>query len=294
MANQNNVPYISCLDLFKIYKAQDLEVVALRGLDLDVMAGEMVGIVGASGSGKSTFLNILAGYDKPSAGEIRVGERNLLHITAKEAEDYRLRNVGFVWQQTARNLVPYLTALENVELPMILAGRKAKYRVERSKELLEAVGLSHRLNHKPNQLSGGEQQRVAIAIALSNEPELLLADEPTGELDSETANEILDIFKSLRDIYQTTIIIVTHDEAVATRVDRVVIVRDGRASAEIVSLPDFRRPGAESNNKSEFILVDSSGRLQLPREYVDNLRIKGRARLGMEEDHVVVYPESEK
>ncbi|MFL2640284.1 MAG: ABC transporter ATP-binding protein [Dehalococcoidia bacterium] len=294
MTNQNNVPYISCLDLFKIYKAQDLEVVALRGLDLDVMAGEMIGIVGASGSGKSTFLNILAGYDKPSAGEIRVGERNLLHISAKEAEDYRLHNVGFVWQQTARNLVPYLTALENVELPMILAGFKTNYRIERAKELLEAVGLSHRLNHKPNQLSGGEQQRVAIAIALSNEPELLLADEPTGELDSETANEILDIFKNLRDIYQTTIIIVTHDEAVSTRVDRVVVVRDGRASAEIVSLPDFRRPGDGSANISEFILVDSSGRLQLPREYVDNLRIKGRARLVMEENHVVVYPESER
>tara|TARA_B100000686_G_scaffold347956_1_gene437884 strand:- start:8299 stop:9183 length:885 start_codon:yes stop_codon:yes gene_type:complete len=293
MTINSKTPYISCLDLFKIYKAQDLEVVALRGLDLEVMSGEIIAIVGASGSGKSTFLNILAGYDKPSAGEIRVGERNLLHIDTKEAEDYRLRNVGFVWQQTARNLVPYLTALENVELPMILAGFKAKYRIERSTELLGAVGLSHRLNHKPNQLSGGEQQRVAIAIALANEPELLLADEPTGELDSETSNEILDILKNLRDIYDTTIIIVTHDEAVSASVDRVVVVRDGRASAEIVSLPDFRRPGDMSNRTSEFILVDSSGRLQLPREYVDNLRIKGRARLVMEGDHVVVYPESE-
>ena len=146
MTTNPKTPYISCLDLFKIYKAQDLEVVALRGLDLEVMPGEIIAIVGASGSGKSTFLNILAGYDKPSAGEIRVGERNLLHINTKEAEDYRLRNVGFVWQQTARNLVPYLTALENVELPMILAGFNAKYRIERSKELLDAVGLGHRLN----------------------------------------------------------------------------------------------------------------------------------------------------
>lgn len=293
------VPYIACRDLFKIYKAQDLEVVALRGLDLQVSPGEIVAIVGASGSGKSTLLNILAGYDTPSAGEIRVGERNLLHMRGHDVERYRLSEVGFVWQQTGRNLLPYLTAVENVELPMLLAGMPTKERKERSQELLEAVGLERRASHQPAQLSGGEQQRVAIAIALANRPPLLLADEPTGELDSETASEILSLFQSVRDRYQTTVVIVTHDPEISRIVDRVVIIRDGRASAEIVALPTFQRPSAadgveEANmEQQEFILVDSTGRLQLPREYLDHLRIRDRARVIMEGDHVIVAPEEE-
>ena len=231
-ATAKRASYIVCRDLFKIYKAQDLEVVALRGLDLQVAQGEIVALVGASGSGKSTFLNILAGYDTPSAGEVRVGGRDLLFMRGRDVESYRLHEVGFVWQQTARNLLPYLNAVENVELPMLLAGVPAKKRNSRSHELLEAVGLGARAAHRPAQLSGGEQQRVSIAIALANEPPLLLADEPTGELDSETALEVLTLFTSIRERYGTTVIIVTHDPEISRTVDRVVIIRDGRASAE--------------------------------------------------------------
>lgn len=178
--------YIECSGLFKIYKAADLEVVALRGLELDVSQGEIIAIVGASGSGKSTLLNILAGYDVPSAGMIRVGNYDLLQMTSREIVEYRRHEVGFIWQETSRNLFPYLSALENVELPMVISGAPGPDRRKRALELLDVVGLADRAGHKPAQLSGGEQQRVAIAVGLSNEPPLLLADEPTGELDDQT------------------------------------------------------------------------------------------------------------
>ena len=284
--------HIVCRDLFKIYKAQDLEVVALRGLDFQAAAGEIVAIVGASGSGKSTLLNILAGYDAPSAGTIRVGDRDLLIMRGRAVESYRLREVGFVWQQTGRNLVPYLTARENIELPMLLAGAGRAFRRSRAEELLEAVGLAARASHHPNELSGGEQQRVAIAIALANQPPLLLADEPTGELDTETAHTIMNLFKSLRDRYGTTVVIVSHDAEVSQFVDRVIIIRDGRASAEIVSLHGFwpeDRDGA-SESPREYILVDSMGRLQLPREMLDQVRLRERAVVTIEDDRVVVTP----
>ena len=286
-------PYIHCRDLFKIYKAQDLEVVALRGLDLRVAPGETVAIVGASGSGKSTLLNILGGYDAPSAGEVRVGGRDLLRMGGREIEAYRLKVAGFVWQQTGRNLLPYLTAIENVQLPMLLAGVRSKERRKRAQELLEVVGLGGRAKHRPDQLSGGEQQRVAIAIALANQPPLLLADEPTGELDSETAQEVLRLFRSLRDRFGTTVVIVTHDPDIAQVVDRVVIIRDGRASAEVLALPTFQRAGdgARAMKTREFILVDSSGRIQLPRDYLEHLRIRERARLTLDGDKVIVSPE---
>ena len=285
--------YIACRDLFKIYKAQDLEVVALRGLEMRVAEGEIVAIVGASGSGKSTLLNILAGYDTPSAGEVRVGQRDLLHMRGRDTESYRLHEVGFVWQQTGRNLLPYLSARENVELPMLLTRVGAKERRRRSLELLEVVGLAERASHRPDQLSGGEQQRVSIAIALANQPALVLADEPTGELDSETAGDVLQLFRSLRRQYGTTVVVVTHDPEISAFVDRVIVIRDGRASAEIVMIPSFRRPGeAEALPKmQEFILIDSSGRIQIPREYLDHLQIRDRAKVVLEGDRVIVIPE---
>ena len=287
-------PYVLCEDLFKIYKIADLEVVALRGLDLSVMPGEVVAIVGASGSGKSTLLNILAGYDAPSAGGVSVGGNDLLRMTLKETEEYRREVVGFVWQQTSRNMFPYLSAVENVALPMMLTEMPGRERRERAEHLLELVGLGHRLHHTPERLSGGEQQRVAIAVALANHPPLLLADEPTGELDNATAAEILDLFGVVNQEFGTTILIVTHDPDIAHKVGRVVMIRDGKMSTEIRRRVTFQRVSGSANTDQpleEFILVDASGRVQIPREHLESLRIRERARVEVEEDGVVLRPE---
>jgi len=282
--------YILCEDLFKIFKQDELEVVALRGLDLRVRRGELIAIVGASGSGKTTLLNILAGLDTPSAGRASVGDRSLLTMTAADLVDYRRREVGFVWQQTARNLVPYLTAVQNVELPMILDGVEPGPARTRSRELLAALGLSHRLDARPDRLSGGEQQRVAIGVALANDPPLLLADEPTGELDSQTASEIFDLLGSLNHDLGVTIVIVTHDPAIANQVERVVAIRDGRISTE-----SFRRISFEGRQAyvyhDEYAVVDRTGRLQIPKEYLERLDVRERARLRIESDRIEVYPE---
>ena len=284
-------PYIHCEDLFKIYKSDDLEVVALRGLDLQVTRGEMMAIVGASGSGKSTLLNILAGLDQPSAGRITVGERDLLTATDEDLVEYRRKDVGFVWQQTGRNLIPYLNAEENVTVPMALDGRPRAVTRERAQALLAQVGLSEKRHRRPTELSGGEQQRVAIAVALANNPPLLLADEPTGELDSATADEVFDVLQHLNVDTGVTIVIVTHDREITGRVDRVVAMRDGRTSTEIVRRVQFARRDAA--RIEEFAVVDRSGRLQIPREYMDQLSIGRRARVTISDDHVEVRPEDE-
>jgi putative ABC transport system ATP-binding protein len=282
--------FIVCEDLFKIYKIANLEVVALRGLDLKVRRGELMAIVGASGSGKSTLLNILAGLDQPSAGRAFVGGQDLLTMSDGELVGYRRKQVGFVWQQTGRNLVPYLTARQNVEVPMILDGMPADQARKRAEDLLASVGLEHRLEHRPEQLSGGEQQRVSIAVALANDPPLLLADEPTGELDSLAAETIYSVFRDLNQHYHVTIIIVTHDPDIAARVDRVVAIRDGRTSTEI-----FRRVRVEAGRPSvvhdEYVLVDAAGRLQIPREFLERLSIKERAKVLLGDGRVEVLPE---
>jgi len=286
-------PYILCDDLFKIYKVADLEVVALRGLDLSVDRGEVVALVGASGSGKTTLLNILAGYDSPSAGNVRVGELDLLRMTQGDVGEYRRSEVGFIWQQTSRNLFPYLTAAENVALPMLITNVSARERRDRAGELLALVGLTDRLDHLPEQLSGGEQQRVAIGVALANRPPLLLADEPTGELDDETAGEILDLFGAVNQEMNTTVVIVTHDPNIAYKVGRVVMIRDGKTSAEIRRRVSFRRISGEVDTEEqldEFTLVDSSGRVQIPREFLEQLRIGHRAKMVMEDGKVTIYP----
>lgn len=295
MADFRDADYIICEDLFKIYKVADLEVVALRGLDLRVQKGEIMAIVGASGSGKTTLLNILGGLDSPTAGRVTVGKSNLVKITAAELVRYRREDVGFIWQQTGRNLIPYLTAAQNVELPLILLGWPQKRRKERAEELLEAVGLSHRKRYLPDRLSGGEQQRVAIAVALANNPPLLLADEPTGELDSNSAADVLDVFQSLNRAYGVTVVIVTHDASVTNKVQRVVTIRDGRTSLESV-----RNTGATSAslepqyNYEEFTVLDGAGRLQIPQECMDKLRLKGRVRVTLEKDHISIWPEKGK
>jgi ABC-type lipoprotein export system ATPase subunit len=285
--SEHFAPYVLCEDVFKIHKTEELEVVALRGLDLAVAPGEVMAIVGASGSGKSTLLNILAGLDQPSAGRVRVGERDLLTMNEEELTAYRRSDVGFVWQQTGRNLIPYLTARQNVEVPQLVDGKGAEEAGQRALELLESVGLADKAGHRPNQLSGGEQQRVAIAVALANNPPLLLADEPTGELDSATATQVFEVLHELNESTGVTIIIVSHDRAITQRVDRVVTMRDGRTSAELVRARSYRR---ERTDMQEFALVDRSGRLQIPREFTDHLGIGGRARLELHDDHVEVRP----
>ena len=289
----NNEPYVLCQDLFKIYKIADLEVVALRGLDLAVDEGEVVAIVGASGSGKSTLLNILAGYDAPSAGGVFVGGKDLLRMGASEIEEYRRNDVGFIWQQTSRNLFPYLTTLENVTLPMMLTSTPGGDRREWAEELLSLVGLSHRLGHTPEKLSGGEQQRVAIAVALANKPPLLLADEPTGELDDTTAAEILDLFGTVNKEMGATILIVTHDPDIAHKVGRVVMIRDGKMSTEIRRKVTFQRISGEVETDQpleEFVLVDGNGRVQIPRELLERMNIGEKARVQIEEGRVTIRP----
>jgi ABC-type lipoprotein export system ATPase subunit len=279
--------FIECENLVKIYKVADLEVVALQGLDLLVREGEVMALIGPSGSGKSTLMNILGGLDFPTAGRVRVGDHNLLEMTRRDQVRYRRHMVGFVWQQTARNLLPYLTARENVELPMALAGLSAHERHKRAADLLERVELADRMKHRPDRLSGGEQQRVAIAVAMANRPALLLADEPTGEVDSMSAESIFHALRALNEEFGVTVIVVTHDMTVSTRVDRVVGMRDGRTSTEILR----RRDGDVAISEEEYAILDRAGRLQLPEAYIEALDMEDRVRLRLKKDHIRVWPE---
>jgi ABC-type lipoprotein export system ATPase subunit len=212
-------------------------------------------------------------------------------MSAGEMVKYRRKQVGFVWQQTGRNLVPYLSAVQNVEVPLVLDGAPADAARARALELLEVVGLEHRLQHRPEQLSGGEQQRVSIAVALANNPPLLLADEPTGELDSVGADLVFELFGTLNRRYGVTIVVVTHDPHIAASVDRVVAIRDGRTSTEI-----FRRIRLEGTRAEivhdEYVLVDGAGRLQIPREFLESLHIRDRAKLLMGEGSIEVRPDT--
>ncbi|MEV0345401.1 ABC transporter ATP-binding protein [Nonomuraea sp. NPDC050680] len=273
--------HIVCDNLVRIYKTEGVEVVALQGLDLLIQEGELVAVVGASGSGKSTLLNVLSGLDVPTAGVARVAGTDLLSMTAKDRLRYRRDIVGFVWQQTARNLLPYLTAHENVELPMKLAGRARR---SRAAELLDLMGVASCANRKVPEMSGGEQQRVAIAVALANTPQLVLADEPTGELDSETSEEVFGALRKANGELGVTVVIVTHDPLVSERVDRTIGIRDGRTSSETL-----RREGVAE----EYAVLDRVGRLQLPRDFMNALDMERRVRLELESDHIGVWPARE-
>jgi ABC-type lipoprotein export system ATPase subunit len=288
-------PFIVCDNLVKIYKIADLETVALQGLDLVVSSGELMGIVGPSGSGKSTLMNILGGLDRPSAGRVWVDGQDLLKTSNADLNRYRRAKVGFVWQQGSRNLVPYLTALENVELPMILAGSSRKKR-RRAEELLEAVDLADRRHHRLAQMSGGEQQRVAIAVALANQPRLLLADEPTGEVDSATALTIYESFKRLNREYGLTTLIVSHDPGIARHVNRVVAIQDGKMATETVrrsradSVIEGEDDVEEEDDFHELVVLDSAGRLRVPQEYLEYFSIRGRVMLDLVEDGILIQP----
>ena len=270
-------PYVECRDLFKIFKLADLEVVALRGVDLEIATGEVTAIIGASGSGKTTLLNILAGLERPSAGQIRVGERDLLNISDRELVLYRRQEVGFVWQSTSRNLVPYLNVRDNIELPMAIARLPRPQRRQRSLELLAAMNMEDKAQRFPDQLSGGEQQRVSIGVALANHPPLLLADEPTGELDTQMADEIFGLMREMNQTFGVTVIVVTHYPGVAHHTNRVVHIRDGRISSESFMQTTFRR--ADDLVQQEYLVVDRVGRLQLPPDYVEQMRRNGLAGL---------------
>ena len=279
---------IVCDGLVKIYQSADIEVVALQGLDLEVEPGELVTLVGASGSGKSTLLNVLGGLDTPTAGRAVVAGHDLMAMRPSDRTAFRRNAVGFIWQQTSRNLLPYLDALANVELPMTLAGVTKRERFRRASELLDVVGLGDRADHRPQELSGGEQQRVAIAVALANEPAVLLADEPTGELDTSTAEQIVSVLRTVNVELGVTGLIVTHDPLVSGHVDRTIAIRDGRISTETIR----DRGGADGVISQEYAVLDAAGRMQLPEHYVNALALARRVRLELERDHVGVWPES--
>lgn len=286
---------IDCEGLVKIYKTAGLEVFALQGLELQIRRGELMAIIGNSGSGKSTLLNMLGGLDKPTAGRLAVDGRDMLKLPERELVDYKRESVGFVWQNNARNLIPYLTALENVELPILLNGGNKR---GRARELLEAVGLSHREKSRLDQLSGGEQQRVAIAIALANHPRLLLADEPTGSVDRAMANQILDLFRRLNRSIGITIVIVTHDPELAKKVDRVAAIRDGKISSELLrrtsyaeELAQLERQEAETTHV-EYAILDKAGRLQVPQGYLEAIGVRNtnRLKVELEDGRIVLLP----
>ena len=268
---------IECENLVKIYKTEDIEVLALQGLELSIDQGELMAIIGNSGSGKSTFLNMIGGLDRPSAGKLFVDGKDLFKLSEEDLVEYKRNTVGFVWQNNGRNLLPYLTAWQNVQMPMVLMGNRQKK--ERALELLELVGMAHKKNSRLNQLSGGEQQRIAIAIALANNPKILLADEPTGSVDVKTGAYILDVFKKLNQEYGLTVVIVTHDRLLSKKVNRVVAIRDGKTSSEMIVKQSYAdrldHITMFDESKDEFAVLDKAGRVQIPREMLDKLGIHG-------------------
>ncbi|MGE7434835.1 ABC transporter ATP-binding protein [Kitasatospora sp. NPDC001175] len=287
---------IVCDRLVRIFTADRVEVQALQGLDLVVDRGDLVALVGASGSGKSTLLNILAGLDVPTAGSARVAGRDLLAMSAGDRLRYRREVVGFVWQQTARNLPPYLTVAQNIALPLQLRGRArsrgaAARRSARVAELLEALGMGELAHFRPAQLSGGQQQRAAIAVAMVGDPAVLLADEPTGELDSETAAGIFDALRTVNRELGATVVIVTHDPMVAGEVRRTVAIRDGRTSSEVLRRTVVDEHGAETVSEREYVMLDRTGRVQLPRKFLEALGMEHRVAVDLEPDHVAVRPD---
>lgn len=282
---------IICENLVKIYKTKELEVLALQGLELTIAAGELMAIIGNSGSGKSTFLNMIGGLDRPSAGKLIVDGKDLFKLNEKELVEYKRNTVGFVWQNNARNLVPYLTAWQNVQLPMMFTG--AKQQKERALKLLEMVGMSRKKDRRLSQLSGGEQQRIAIAIALANEPKILLADEPTGSVDVKTANYILDVFRELNRSLGLTIVIVTHDRMLSKKVNRVVAIRDGKTSSEMIVKQSYADKldsvGMFDEVHDEYAVLDKAGRVQIPKEFLENIGIRGnKVRMELQNGRIVI------
>ena len=278
---------VICENLVKIYKTKDTEVLALQGLDLLIERGEIMAIIGNSGSGKTTLLNMIGGLEMPSAGRLYVDGKDLFKLNEKQLNAYKTETVGFVWQSNARNLIPYLSALENVMLPMTLNQvERIKKKKDRARELLELLGLGKRAESKLSQLSGGEQQRVAIAIGLANNPKILLADEPTGSVDTNTTDLLMEMFNRINESLGTTIIIVTHDRQISKKVKRVVAISDGRISSEFIMRESYAARLAnltgfdegllgEGDAHQEFAVLDRAKRLQIPKSVLEKAQIKG-------------------
>lgn len=267
---------IECRSLVHIYKTADLEVFALQGLDMLVEEREVVAIVGASGSGKTTLMNVLAAVEKPSAGQAVVAGCELGSLSDRSRDVYRRDVIGYVWQNATLNLTPELTAFENLQLPLMLARRSKGERRERAYELLDMLGLTQLRGHLPAQLSGGEQQRLALGVAIANRPKVLLADEPTAELDRASARRMLEDLARLRDRDGTTIVMVTHDHEVERHVDRVLRIRDGRTSTETRA------------DTGEMLIVDPAGRLQLPKSVRQEANLGARVRVRVEDGRVII------
>jgi ABC-type lipoprotein export system ATPase subunit len=283
---------IVCDRVVRIYSGDGIEVQALQGLDLVVGEGELTALVGASGSGKSTLMNILAGLDTPTAGTVRVDGHDLGTMNARERLAYRRSVVGFLWQQASRNLLPYLTGRQNVMMPMSFSRVGRRGRERRAGRLLEALGVAHCSGRTPEKMSGGEQQRTAIAAALANEPRVLLADEPTGELDTATALDVFTALQTANSELGATILVVTHDPAVSTQVRRTIAIRDGRTSSETLRQAAASQPGDTTTRHTvEYAVMDRAGRLQLPREMTEPLGMANRVRLEATADHIGVWPD---
>lgn len=291
---------INCDGLVKIYKSKDVEVMALQGLDLNIEKGEMIAIIGKSGSGKSTLMNMLGGLERPTAGKLFINGEDLYQRTDKQMVEYRKNEVGFVWQNNGRNLLPYLNAVENIELPMQGSKRSKKEIHERALMLLDMVGLSHKEKSYPVQMSGGEQQRVAIAIALANEPSILLADEPTGAVDTKTSNHIQELFRKLNKELGITVIIVTHDMNLANKVDRVLMIADGKISTEKIMREEYKKAydtldemnEHPDGSHEEYSVLDKAGRVQLNEEMLALAGIDSkRVRVKVEGDQVIISRE---
>ena len=281
-------PDILCRDLVRIFVTDGIEVQALQGLNLRVDRSEIVAVVGASGSGKSTLLSILSGLDRPTGGTAQVAGTDLLTMGRRQRVAYQRRTVGFVWQQAARNLLPYLTAAQNVAVPLMIT--RAPARAARVAELLDLLGVGECADRLPAQLSGGQQQRVAIAVAVAASPTVLLADEPTGELDEATSAEVLEMLRTVNAETGVTTLIVTHDPAVSEHVARTVQIRDGRTSTEVLRRTEVDEDGTARHVAEEFAVLDRVGRLQLPPEFVQSLDLRDRVRLALEVDHVGLWP----
>ena len=282
-------PDIDCVDLVRIFRTKDVEVQALQGLTMRVDRGDMVAVIGASGSGKSTLLNVLSGLDQPSAGRAVVAGHDMLAMSGRERVRFQRSSVGFVWQQTARNLLPYLTAAQNIAAVIAIAGGpRGAARTRRVDELLDLLGVGDVRDRTAAEMSGGQQQRVAIAVAIANDPTVLLADEPTGELDEATSEEVLGAMQRVNEERGVTTLIVTHDATVSDQVRRTIQIRDGRTSTEVVRSTRVDDLGAEYAVAEEFAVLDRVGRMQLPAAFTESLDLRDRVRLTLETDHVSV------